>query len=293
MCLIKVLTVSNLDQMRILHSQIDASVNFVEQQLTGFIESRYVRREEQYMIAYLSSQTGCNRGCRMCHLTVTRQTQFQNCDQQDFVTQLEHVFTHYDMHAPAQMVHLNWMARGEPLANPTITETSMDLLVRLARMCTDRHLVPKFNMSTIMPQTLRKSLVQCFPVITPTIYYSMYSVDPQFRAKWLPAAMNVDQALDLLGEYQYVSKKIIKLHGAFIQGENDHVDQVREMCEAVGSRGIRAEFNIVRYNPFSAEQGTESLNLDSICAIINEHMPCKIISRVGMDCKASCGTFIQ
>jgi len=50
--------------MRILHSQIDASVNFVEQQLTGFIESRYVRREERYMIAYLSSQTGCNRGCR-------------------------------------------------------------------------------------------------------------------------------------------------------------------------------------------------------------------------------------
>ena len=284
---------SNSHQVRIMHSQVDASVNFVEQQLTGFIESRYVRREERYMIAYLSSQTGCNRGCKMCHLTATKQTQFQNCDQQDFVTQLEHVFTHYDMHAPARMVHLNWMARGEPMANPTITETSTDLLMRLAHMCTDRDLVPKFNISTIMPKTLRKSLVQAFPVITPTIYYSMYSVDPQFREKWLPAAMNVDQALDLLDEYQYVSKKIIKFHGAFIQGENDHVDQIHAMCNAIHSRGIRAEFNIVRYNPFSPEQGTESSHLDSICSIINEYMPCKIISRVGADVAATCGTFIQ
>ena len=284
---------SNSHQVRIMHSQLDASVNFVEQQLTGFIESRYVRREDRYMIAYLSSQTGCNRGCRMCHLTVTKQTQFQNCDQQDFVSQLEHVFTHYDTHAPAQIVHLNWMARGEPLANPTITETSTELLMRLGQMCRDKNLIPKFNISTIMPQTLRKSLVEAFPMITPTIYYSMYSVDPQFREKWLPAAMNVHRALDLLAEYQYVSKKIIKFHGAFIHGENDHVDQIHAMCDEIHNRGIRAEFNIVRYNPFSPEQGTESLNLDSISSIINEHMPCKIISRVGADVAASCGTFVQ
>lgn len=229
----------------------------------------------------------------MCHLTVTKQTQFQNCDQQDFVSQLEHVFTHYDTHAPAKIVHLNWMARGEPLANPTITETSTELLMRLGQMCRDKDLIPKFNISTIMPLTMRKSLVESFPMITPTIYYSIYSVDPVFREKWLPAAMNVDRALDLLAEYQYVSKKIIKFHGAFIHGENDHVDQIHAMCDAIYSRGIRAEFNIVRYNPFSPEQGTESLNLDSIHSIINEYMPCKIISRVGSDVAASCGTFIQ
>jgi adenine C2-methylase RlmN of 23S rRNA A2503 and tRNA A37 len=80
--------------MRTLSSNIDSSVNFIEQQLTGFIESRYVRRTVDYFIAYLSSQTGCNRGCRMCHLTATKQTQFTNCDLQDFANQLDTVFAH-------------------------------------------------------------------------------------------------------------------------------------------------------------------------------------------------------
>jgi len=82
--------------MQILTSKIDKSVNFVEEQLIGFIESRYVRRADDYFIAYLSSQTGCNRGCKMCHLTATKQTQFSNCDMQDFVTQLENIFSHYE-----------------------------------------------------------------------------------------------------------------------------------------------------------------------------------------------------
>jgi len=124
--------------MEILKSQIDRSVNFVEEQLTGFIESRYVRRSDEYFIAYLSSQTGCNRGCKMCHLTATKQTQFTNCDMQDFVSQLDNVFAHYDNDTPAKKLHINWMARGEALANPTITETSTELLLRLGQKARDQ-----------------------------------------------------------------------------------------------------------------------------------------------------------
>ena len=279
--------------IQVMRSSQDASVNFVEQQLTGFLESRYVRREPRYFTAYLSSQTGCNRGCQMCHLTVTRQTQFKNADLTDFVQQYETILQHYTQDQPAPVVHLNFMARGEPLANPTITETSTELLSVLGQMSRDYNLLPKFNISTIMPVTMRKSLVEQFPVITPTIYYSMYSVNPQFRQKWLPAAMNTEQALDLLYEYQYVSKKIIKFHGAFISGENDNLTDVQHMMDAINSRGLRAEYNIVRYNPYSVDQGAESAHLDAIHACISEHMPCKIISRVGTDVNASCGTFVK
>lgn len=65
---------TELRHIQMLKSQLDSSVNFVETQLVGFLESRYVRREPRYFVAYLSSQTGCNRGCGMCHLTVTGQT---------------------------------------------------------------------------------------------------------------------------------------------------------------------------------------------------------------------------
>lgn len=277
--------------MQILSSKLDKSVNFVEEQLTGFIESRYVRRTDDYFIAYLSSQTGCNRGCKMCHLTVTKQTQFTNCDMSDFISQLENVFAHYEKDVPAKYVHLNFMARGEPLANSTITETSTELLSRLGLMARERNLKVKFNISTIMPVTFRKTLAESFPIITPTIYYSMYSVDGAFRKNWLPAAMNYVEALNQLKEYQSVSKKIIKFHGAFIKGENDSDWDIINMMEAIKYRNIVGEFNIVRYNPFSPKQGEESDRLDQILNTINEYMPCKIITKVGPDIHASCGQF--
>jgi adenine C2-methylase RlmN of 23S rRNA A2503 and tRNA A37 len=278
--------------MRILSSNIDASVNFIEQQLTGFIESRYVRRTPDYFIAYLSSQTGCNRGCKMCHLTATKQTQFTNCDLQDFANQLEMVFSHYDRDEPARYMHINWMARGEPLANTTITETSTELLVRLGQMARDRNLPVKFNISTIMPLTMRKSLVEMFPIVLPTIYYSIYSISRNFRDNWLPGALPVDRALELLAEYQRFSRKIIKFHGAFIKDQNDRDMDVNGMMMAINQHGIRGEFNIVRYNPYGPEQGEESPYIDAIAQMISQYMPCKVIPRVGQDVYASCGTFI-
>lgn len=283
--------------MKVLHSHIDESVNFVEDALTGFIEARYVRREEDYFIAYLSSQTGCNRGCQFCHLTASRQTKFDEVDFQGFVEQAKTIFQHYRADRPAKTVHFNFMARGEPLMNPWIRQDSARLLTRLGEMATDNDLHPKFNISTIMPiDTPRpfpqKKLAQMFPIVTPTIYYSLYSVNPDWRKKWLPAAMPVDQALDELAEYQSLSKKIVKLHGAFIAGENDNEVDVLRMMEAVKASGLRTEFNVVRYNPFDTSQGVESPHLDRIAAQIGSFMPIKTITRVGPDVAASCGQFV-
>lgn len=232
----------------------------------------------------------------MCHLTATRQQQFENCDQQGFISQLETIFAHYDRDAawdPAEYMHINWMARGEPLANPTITETSTELLLRLGNQARDRGLGVKFNISTIMPVTLKKPLVECFPIITPTIYYSLYSVNSEFRKSWLPAAMPAEQALELLADYQQRTKKIIKFHGAFIQEQNDSSQDIEAMMTMISKFAIRGEFNIVRYNPFDSTQGVESPFIEQIKVSISQYMPCKIIPRVGSDVYASCGTFIQ
>src|SRR5277367_3139943 len=97
----------------ILKSEIDRSVNFVEDQLVGFLESRYVRKCDNYFICYLSSQTGCNRGCKFCHLTATNQMAFKDSDFQDFLSQAMQVFRHYRKeNKPAKYMHYNFMARG-------------------------------------------------------------------------------------------------------------------------------------------------------------------------------------
>lgn len=281
-----------------MKSQIDQSVNFVEEQLKGFIEARYVRREDEYFNCYLSSQTGCNKGCRFCHLTATKQTQFDDVTPDGFIKQAQDVFQHYRAEKkPAKFVHYSFMARGEALANKFMTDNADEILLPLCELAVGHGLIPKVNISTIMPKTMPFSLSNIFRIITPTIYYSMYSMNEQFRQKWMPAAMNVGQALNILYEYQQATKKIVKIHYAFIKGENDNLSDLKEVIAAVNDHNLQIEFNIVRYNPFSPEQGTESdeETIQRNYGYLKGRLPGKVrlVKRVGFDVKASCGMFVE
>jgi len=289
--------------LKVLNSTEDRSVNFVENQLVGFLESRYVRKCREYFICYLSSQTGCNRGCTFCHLTATGQTSFTDSDHNDFLSQALQVFRHYRRererdNAPADLVHFNFMARGEPLANWHFLDSADELLNKLGQLAIAERLPSKFNISTIMPTTFRRrSLRDVFRFITPTIYYSLYSVSEEFRKKWMPAAMPVGEALDMLKDYQEFSKKIVKIHFPFIKGVNDSLADVSRMCDEIDARELACEFNLVRYNPASPDQGEESPPevLDARLAQITERFggrKVQAIPRVGFDVQASCGMFV-
>ncbi len=281
-----------------LVSSIDQSVNFVEKQLTGFLQSRYVRKVQEYFICYLSSQSGCNRGCKFCHLTATEQNKdINDSDYQDYVSQAIQVFRHYRKESKAKYMHYNFMARGQVLSNKYMLDQADDILMALAHLSVKQNLNPKFNMSTIMPANLNKSLTDVFRVITPTMYYSLYSMNNDFRKKWMPAAMNPEDAFDLLKQYQNMTKKIVKVHYAFIKDQNDSVDDINAICDIVDRKNILCQFNLVRYNPFSPVQGEESSeevikrNID----LLSERFIGKvqIIPRVGFDVKASCGMFVE
>lgn len=288
-----------MKNLTVLKSKQDASVNFVEQQLEGFLESRYVRRRDDYFVCYLSSQTGCNRGCKFCHLTVTGQTSFKDSTFSDFMLQFERVLDEYRASTapPAKYMHYSFMARGEPLENEVIRDLSFGLFTALANRALANKLPAKFNISTIMPKTIKKSLVETFPIITPTIYYSLYSVREDFRKEWLPAAMPVRQAIELLAEYQRFSKKIVKIHHALIDGQNDTREDAAAIADELARVKLQCEFNLVRYNPASPEQGKETTyeKISKYMNVLEFFLPnrVKMIPRVGFDVKASCGMFVK
>lgn len=288
-----------MNKLKVLNSQIDSSVNFVEQQLVGFLESRFVRKCDEYFIAYLSSQTGCNRGCTFCHLTATGQTSFVDSSHNDFMAQAIQIFKHYRKEkTPAKYMHYNFMARGEPLANKLLLNSGDELLSKLGQVAKEEGLPAKFNVSTIMPLTLKKSLIDVFHYVNPTIYYSLYSTNQTWRDKWMPAALPVDEAVARLKEYQSFSKKIIKIHYTFIAGENDSEEDINASCDVLEKYNLICEFNLVRYNPASPEQGVESSqevinrNLGIIQSRLGFNSKVQMIPRVGFDVKASCGMFV-
>ncbi len=279
-------------------STLDVSVNWVKSVDVGQIEARYVRRKPEYFALYLSSQTGCRQACRMCHLTATGQTALRNVTLAEYLEQADTVFGHYPNVPDAKCVHYNFMARGEALANPVMTQESGELFDALWHRAKGHGLAPRFLVSTIMPRVLDRPLDEIFDRYQPEIYYSLYSMDPRFRRRWLPKALPANEALDQLAAWQRHSYKIVKIHYAFIEGENDSEADVHAVCDALEARGLYVHINIVRYNSPSERAGKEPADevLERNAAIFRQRLPrarVRVIPRVGFDVYASCGMFVS
>lgn len=277
-----------------LVSEVDASINhIIPVEDGGYFESRFVQRESSYFIVYLSSHSGCNQSCRMCHLTQSGQTMMTSASLRDYIQQAENVLKDIDFESLKSngltRVKFSFMARGEPLLNETI-QTNWDKLRRELRNLVPGYFDVEFNISTIYPKQFTKNLQDIFKTADVTIYYSVYSVNTDFRKKWLGNAERVGYVLTQLGWFQKVTPCKVKYHSAFIEGENDSERDVHVLKLSLtdfGKQPIR--FNIVKYNPYSEKFGKETSpkNLASIRKILDA----KVKSRVGMDVNASCGMF--
>jgi 23S rRNA (adenine2503-C2)-methyltransferase len=278
-------------------SAVDASVNWVTSGDPGVIEARYVRRAPSYFALYLSSQTGCRQACRMCHLTASGQTRARNVDLREYLEQAEVVLAHARTAAPAEVVHYNFMARGEPLSNPVLLEQAGTLFDGLFARASALGLRSRFLVSTILPKTLDRPLASIFDRYLPDIYYSLYSMDDAVRRRWLPNALSARDGLDALVAWQRHSYKIVKIHFAFIEGVNDDDASVHAICDAILQRGLFVHVNIVRYNPPTPSHGREPPieTLERNVQIFRERLPgarVQLVPRVGFDVSASCGMFV-
>src|SRR4051812_32697390 len=277
----------------------DASVNWDRPADIGRLEARYVRRSADYFVVYLSSQTGCGQGCRMCHLTATGQTRHRDATAGELVEQAATVLAHYRTTGPpARSVHFNFMARGEPLANQALLADADLLLGELSRLAVALGLRPRHLVSTIYPRALGdRPLEDIFVTHHPDVYYSIYSMSERFRRRWLPKAVPAEAALDRLTSWQRSTHKVVTLHHAYIAGENDAEGDVHAVCDALEERGLMAHVNIVRYNPYDpSRHGVEPPEgvIERNAAIYRSRLPAarvSVIARVGYDVAASCGMF--
>lgn len=288
-----------------LHSQEDRSVNHIAGHKDGgFWEARYVQRVDDYFICYLSSHTGCAHSCRFCHLTASKQTMMTMATIEDYLAQADKVFSTYrdkrqaNLIPAARRMHFNFMARGEALSNRYFLEDSNELFFRLGHEAGKHRLSARFLVSTIMPRDFDGNLRHIFHDDRSVPYYSLYSMNPEFRRRWLPKAMDPTYALQLLAAFQKSGNRKVVLHWAFIRGENDSVEDVDAVLDAVEASGLKAKFNLVRYNPHDKRHGEESSeeHLQFLFDRIDTRLKMpgsRIVPRVGVDVHASCGTFFE
>lgn len=303
---------SGISRWRTLRSQEDRSTNHVIRAEDGGLwEARYMQRCADYAIAYLSSHSGCRHACRFCHLTQSRQTTMLSATLSDYRHQLERVLTTYRERrsapphqriAAVNRLHINFMARGEALSNPTLISQPERLFDALDA-CAQQEGIGRsqFNVSTIIPKSFieqSRSLMDVLSDPRSVLYYSLYSVDPAFRKRWLPKALAAEHALDLIADYQVRTGREIVLHWAMIEGHNDRDEDIQAIIEAIRQRAIKARFNLVRYNPYGPRSGKEP-GPDRLQVVFTRlalalgDTSSRILPRVGFDVKASCGMFVE
>lgn len=290
----------------VLRSTLDRSVNFVTPHGPGqMLEARYVRRTQEELIVYLSSQTACAMRCRFCHLTTTGQVNARDATNDEIVEQAMTVLDEYkrreDNDGRARVVNFNFMARGEPLDVRRNWPHLFDMLSTEAQF----HGIPlsRFKISTIMPIGLPdgdRGLAHLFAPHAPDIYYSLYSTRREFLERWMPHAMDPTLALEMLVDWQRFSHKIPRIHLALIHtgrdGDpthcNDSARDLNDLAMAVNSSGLRADFNLVRYNP--PDDRTSEGNISLADGILRSYgFPVQVVERVGEDVFASCGMFVS
>lgn len=286
-------------------SSLDESVNFytpIEGKPGAAFEARYVRRNQDKVSVYLSSFGGCNLACRMCHLTANGLTDMTPATIEDYKDQFDQVFQHYRSQVPvvgqAVKFEINFMARGDALLNDALLNDHHKLFAyiegkaRLQPMKTE----VTFNISTIFPKDIRKTEVLEM-LLNPKVelFYSLYSLDSEFRKRWLPKAMHPDDVKDEFLLELRDDCKDFTIHYCLIKGENDR-GQTRDIAHWLDDDWIDARLNIVRFNPPNDkyEEPDES-HIQAIFDNARDYFTTnsRIVDRVGTDVAAACGMFLK
>lgn len=292
-------------------SKLDNSINWVIPYKNSYLEARYVRRTPQYISAYVSSHNGCTMGCKFCWLTATKQTTFNHVNADEYITQLNPILEHAKSidgdNSQSVRVNINFMARGEALANKTVVNNYAQVYTGFEQLVKDYgYKTMKINISTIMPKTIQyRSLNDIFGKYPTNIYYSIYGINKEFRNKWIPNAMDWQLALSKLKEYQEKTSNPITFHFASIAGQNDKIDEVKQMAEEIRKlKFSTTKFNLVRLNlhPNMAQYSeSDPARLTEIYEIMKSACcdssiktnRSRIVPRVGQDVFASCGMFFD
>ena len=315
---------ATLRVLKTITSKYDSSVNHIIPYAKSFIETRYVRRADHYMSLYVSSQNGCKMGCKFCWLTDQKQNEFKHVDLDAYLFQLDYTLQNnletknkeYDVVNNNKIlksdvrVNINFMARGEALANSTLINNYSGLHNGFNEIVVNKfgYRCVKVNLSTIMPNTVKnKDLINIFGSVPVNIYYSLYSVNDKFKKFWMPNSIDWRLALDKLAKFQqdpnYNSSNSLVFHGTFIKGENDSDESVENLINEIKSRKfVNTKFNLVRFNvPPSLkgkyfEPSDEKLHeiFKKISLEMNDNKlqkPSTQIARVGQDAYVSCGMF--
>lgn len=254
--------------MKVIYSKLDRSFSIT----TGRnFEAHFVDRD--IPMIDLSSQTGCNMGCSMCHLTLNGLTEMVQATKDDIIEQLDRILNLIPKEISRDLININMMAKGDWTLNPLNGKFERQIVEYSKRYFKNA----KIRISTpgfVSPKTNDPE--------NTIFYWSLYSLDPQIRAELLPKAANPITFYEELKRFNHT------IHFPIIFGKNDTVDQIQDICDFLEPK---TKINLLDYKTSCCELIEDNKSL--AYQILSKKHRIKNIQSQGVDIGASCGIFTQ
>jgi len=270
-------------------SSLDATRKYIftDTRQNKTVEIAYIDKNDGKDIICVPSQSGCDMGCRFCHVTGAG-IKTANLDSLDLLCTTDLAMQEMPMHQDRTLL-VSIMGCGEPMSN-------VDHLLRYIRGMQQRFWQQRpirFALATIMPSGCEHDFLDVGHYVSRfdidlKIHFSMHFTGEKIRDVWMPWAGGIRPSLDLLRWYRSSTGRAIEIHYTPIQGVNDQPCHV----EALISMARDIPVKLLTFNPVPHEKYTPSLHMDAMKATMdNAGMTVEIYTPPGRDIGASCGQF--
>ncbi len=246
------------------------------------IETVLMKFDYGYSIC-VSSQVGCNMGCKFCASGLLKKIRCLNVD--ELVLQVIMVNNYLKQNNKTSISNLVCMGIGEPFDNYENLKKFLNILndpfgIGLGA----RHI-------TVSTCGLVKKIIQFgkdFPQMNLAI--SLHAPTDKLRNKLMPVnnAYPLTMLMDALKQYQKITKNRIGIEYILLKNINDTQECARQLVKLL--KPIYCYINLIRYNEVAENQFKTSDKVNDFSKILNSNnIICTIRLERGGKIAAACG----
>lgn len=234
----------------------------------------------------ISSQCGCNFGCKFC---ATGDIGLKRNLTSDEITD-QILYFHLQGHS---IDSISFMGMGEALANVQVFD-ALNVLTDPALFALSPR---RLSISTIGIIPNIKKLTQNYPQVNLT--FSLHSPFNEQRSELMPINERypLSDVMDTLDEHIRVTSRKVYIAYIMLHGVNDSIEHAKEVVNLLRGRyrsGNLYHVNIIRYNPTVSsrmrfEEANEKCLVNFYKELKSAEIKVTIRSQFGIDIDAACG----
>lgn len=232
----------------------------------------------------ISTQAGCAMGCVFC---ATGQMGFRhNLTSGEIIEQVLY-YARMLQQRGERVTNIVMMGMGEPFHNYDATLAAIDRMNHKDGLNLGAR---RFTISTVglVPAILRFAKEQR----QVNLAISLHAAEDELRSSMLPINNKypIKDLMEACNQYLKITNRRITFEWALIQDVNDTPEQAQKLADLL--KGMLCHVNLIPLNPtrgYDADQSCRDRVLSFQQILENNHIPCTVRLRRGIDIQAGCG----